>query len=367
MTKLLSADEVVKGSADVGDGLLSHLGQIAGQFSALFDGVDPAAVSGADARVVVERLTRLEQMVAARRALFAGRVAQAGSWREDGSRSAADWLARRAGTSQSRAARELETAKRVTDGPAPVRSAYTSGKLSSEAASEVSAATSVAPESAEDLLARAGREDLSALRRQCRQARDGALKAEQQNARMVRLHRERYLRTWTDRDGAGRIDGRLAPDAYAGFLAALAPFQREIFNEARRQGRRERSDAYSADALLSMAQAAGAAPSPAEPAGAAPDLADPAGDSPYPVASAGAGTGAGAPEPPNHSPRSTNTAGPAGPAGDSFRPVTLSGAGAGANPDPAKPSAVVTTDSDPPDKSPCRRSRELPSPSHRRR
>ena len=245
------ADNALKG-----EGLGVRLDRLTGEFSALFAGLDPASVAGGDARLLVERLTRLEQMVSAQRALLAGRVAEAGSWRSDGSRSAAGWLARQAGTTASQAARELDTAKRVVAGPEAVRSAYSAGELSPEAASEVSAAASVAPDAAGELVSGARGEDLSLLRRRCRQTRDAALGAAEQEAKAVRLHRQRYLRTWTDSEGAGRLQACLAPDSYARVLAALAPFRREVFDQARRQGRRESSEAYSADALVAMARTA---------------------------------------------------------------------------------------------------------------
>ncbi|MHB1535280.1 MAG: HNH endonuclease signature motif containing protein, partial [Acidimicrobiales bacterium] len=71
------------------------------------------------------------------------------------------------------------------------------------------------------------------------------------------IHRSRYLRTWTDRDGAGRLDARLTPEALAAFRAGLAPFERQAFDAARRGRERERSECYGADALIAMARAAG--------------------------------------------------------------------------------------------------------------
>lgn len=260
MTTSISADDELMPLGPVEDGLGARLDRLAGQFASLFAGFDPATVSGADAGVLVEKLTCFGQRVAAQRSLLAGRVAEAGSWRRDGARSPEDWLARQSGTTASKARQELDTAKRVAGGPEPLRSAYTAGQLSAEAASEVSAATSVAPDAAGELINKARTEDLSTLRRQCRQTRNAGLTAQEQEARAVRLHQQRYLRTWTDGEGAGRIDGRLAPAAYATFLAALAPFRREIFDQARREGRREHSEAYSADAFVAMAQTAGEAP-----------------------------------------------------------------------------------------------------------
>ena len=59
--------------------------------------------------------------------------------------------------------------------------------------------------------------------------------------------------TWTDRDGAGRLDARLTPEGLARFQACLRPFQTERFDAARRAGGREKPECYAADALLALA------------------------------------------------------------------------------------------------------------------
>ena len=74
-------------------------------------------------------------------------------------------------------------------------------------------------------------------------------------AQYERIRAARSLRTWTDPDGAGRIDIRGPVDATAKVMAALEPFERELFEEARAAGRRERSDALAFDALVALAGA----------------------------------------------------------------------------------------------------------------
>ena len=74
--------------------------------------------------------------------------------------------------------------------------------------------------------------------------------AQDDQARRAAIHHSRYLRWWTDPDGAGRLDARLTPDALARFQAYLHPYQRQQFDLARQTGGRERPECYAADALL---------------------------------------------------------------------------------------------------------------------
>ena len=76
-----------------------------------------------------------------------------------------------------------------------------------------------------------------------------------EDERYERVRAARSLRSWTDPDGAGRIDIRGPVDATARVLAAIAPFERELFETARVDGRHERSDALAFDALVALADA----------------------------------------------------------------------------------------------------------------
>jgi hypothetical protein len=71
-----------------------------------------------------------------------------------------------------------------------------------------------------------------------------------------RLHKSRYLRTWTDTEGAFRMDARLTPEAGAEVRAVLDVLRDDLFRESRRQRRNEPTQALDADALVEMARAA---------------------------------------------------------------------------------------------------------------
>ena len=74
-----------------------------------------------------------------------------------------------------------------------------------------------------------------------------------QDAQYERIREARSLRHWADGDGTGRIDIRGPVDATAKMMAALEPFEHELFEAARAAGRRERPDALAFDALVALA------------------------------------------------------------------------------------------------------------------
>jgi hypothetical protein len=179
-------------------------------------------------------------------------VADSNLWRGAGERSAAHWLARRAGASVGAAMATLETAARLPELPA-VDAALRSGDLSHTQASEIASAAGADPSAEADLLATARNDGVAGLRDRCRRVKAAA--APDELARHRAIHASRSLRHWHDPDGAGRLDGRFTPEVLAELLVALEPFEAEAFRCARAEGRREGFDAYRADALLALARA----------------------------------------------------------------------------------------------------------------
>ena len=184
---------------------------------------------------------------------MARRVAETNAWREEGERSPAHFLARATGRSVSSAVGMIETARRMADLPR-TEAAFRKGALSGSQAEEIASAAGESPSSEEDLLTVAERVGTAGLRQACQRVKAAASPDEE--GRYEALHRSRSLRTWTDRDRAFRLGARLTPDAGARALSALEPFKDAVFSEARRQGRWEPYDAYAADALVAMAEAA---------------------------------------------------------------------------------------------------------------
>jgi hypothetical protein len=68
----------------------------------------------------------------------------------------------------------------------------------------------------------------------------------------ARIHQDRRCRTWTDEDGAFRLDALLAPEAGARVLASLTAQSDRRFAAARADGTEEPTDAYRADALVAL-------------------------------------------------------------------------------------------------------------------
>lgn len=181
--------------------------------------------------------------------MSAGRVAQTAEWRGSGHRTPAQWIAARTQGTLTQAITTLQTAYHLNRLPW-TREAFAAGRLSEVQAAEISAAAVAAPDSETSLLALAQQETVAVLREECRQVRTAAVSDEDAGER---IRRGRYLRNWIDRDGAVRLDARLAPDDGARLLAVVEAEAVLLGKEAKRSGQREPAEAYAADALVGLA------------------------------------------------------------------------------------------------------------------
>lgn len=215
--------------------------------------LDPDVLEGRSAMAFVDRFGEAERIAAAGKALAAKRTAESGAWRASGERSAAHWMAATTGTSVGQAVNVIETASRLSDLPRTEK-AMRAGRLSETQAKEIASAAAADPGSEKKLLEVASKESLVELKEACARVRAAALPDE--SARYQRIHARRRLRTWTDAEGAFRLDALLTPDAGAKVVAALEPIKERIFREARKQGRKESYEAYAADALVELGDAA---------------------------------------------------------------------------------------------------------------
>ena len=194
----------------------------------------------------------IENACAAMRILLSGRVAETSLWQKRGERSAAHFVARTTQTTVSKATETLDTAKRLRELPRTNKS-FQEGVVSETQVREIASAATLDPSSEQSLLQTAKSSDVTALREACRKVRHAAVADEME--RYEAIHRSRYLRSWSDHDGAFRLDAKLTPDAGATVMAALEPHRRKAFEDARRAGRREQPEAYLADALVALAHA----------------------------------------------------------------------------------------------------------------
>jgi hypothetical protein len=223
------------------------------QVRALLADLEPDRFDGAGARSLVEAFGELERLSAAGKALAARQVVATGSWKQGGAhRDAADWLAATTGTTVGAARATLDTSSRLASLPS-TEAALRAGALSVAQVDAIADAASVDPGAEVDLLERSAHDGVRGLRDQC--ARVKAAACVDENERYERVRASRSLRSWTDADGAGRIDIRGPVDETAKVLAAIAPVEKAMFEAARREGRKERHDALAFDALVALAAA----------------------------------------------------------------------------------------------------------------
>lgn len=194
-------------------------------------------------------------MAASVKALAAARVAETDLWKQDGDRSAAHHLARTTGVSVGHAQETLTTARRLHDLPATAAEAL-SGKLSASQTALIADAASAEPEAETQLLDRSRTASVGELRDDCARARASACDLE---ARRLRIREHRFLRGYSDSDGAGHLHLRDNPETVAEIMGAIEPIRNDLFNAARTEGRREPLEAYAADAMLELARRAGGA------------------------------------------------------------------------------------------------------------
>lgn len=223
---------------------------------ALVGDIEPRGLRGEDAARLLMLFAEAERLAGVGKALMARRVEETSLHRREGHRSAADYVASKTGTSAGVAGRELETTRRLEKLPATAQ-AWRRGELSPAQAGEIASAATADPSAEAELVAVAASKPLPELAQRCRRIRANAA---DEKARHAALHRSRYLRHWTGADGAFRMDLYTTPEAGAAILAGLAPFQAQVFADARAAGVHERSEAYAADALEAMARASGPRP-----------------------------------------------------------------------------------------------------------
>jgi hypothetical protein len=108
------------------------------------------------------------------------------------------------------------------------------------------------PDAEDQLLEGAEDKTLSDVREECLKVKATS----DPDERHARIHRERCLRQYTDKEGAWNLYGRGPVDAQAEFKAAHEPILDELFKAARAEGRCEPREAYAFDALVEMARRA---------------------------------------------------------------------------------------------------------------
>jgi hypothetical protein len=192
---------------------------------------------------------RIERTGRAVKSMAAAKVAESTVWRGEGDRTPEDWLARTTGTSRAEAAKELQCGRDLQLVP-EVAQAATAGALSVKQAEAIAGAAAVDPSAAGRLLQSARGKGLRELQDECRATRTNA--DPDPEATRAQIHAKRSYRTWTDPDGTGHLHLTGPSDVIARVDNAVRHRCERIFRDARRDGRREPTDAYAFDAATEL-------------------------------------------------------------------------------------------------------------------
>ncbi|MCD9623944.1 hypothetical protein [Rhabdothermincola salaria] len=320
------------------------LGEIVEHLGRYVDRFEVGELSPSDAATAAKRFGKVKRMAQTAELLCIKRAAETSKVRRRDDVDGSKWAGRQLGTSPGHAAELLNLAGGLESAPQTLE-ALKAGDISTEQAAEVVRTEKVAPGSERNMLDQAENSSLTELKRRGRKVRAAAIGPEEQAAR---VHRGRYLRAWVDDDGAGRGSWSLELAEHTQFMALVEAHTDLVFQEARREGRREPMDAYRADALVRVARAALRSPKRRGPksSSSAPD--DPAPTD----AGVGAPASSGADQPDQAEPGPTS-----GPT-----PDTPSAAPSPANPPPDEPPSGPSPADPPPDEPPSGPPPAGPSP-----
>jgi hypothetical protein len=224
--------------------------RIRGQLGELVSALDPDAVSSSTAQGLWGEFDRIERLGSAGKTLLARRIAATHDRDRAGSRTAAESLARQAGTSTAAAKEAVDTSNRLAELPS-VAGALRNGELSPAQAAAIAGAAEADPSAQKRLLELAARASLAELREECTRTRAAA--DPDPDATNRRIHQHRRCRQYTDAEGGWNLSARGTAQDGAAFTTVLNAFTDQVFNAARRDSRHEPPEAYAFDALMAMA------------------------------------------------------------------------------------------------------------------
>ncbi len=168
-------------------------------------------------------------------------------------------MAAEAGTPVGPAIAAMETLRLLDELPATA-AAFRDGRLSLTQVSQIADVASEWPATEQQLLDAAEVMSLNEFSDECRRVKAACITDEDDRYR--RLRTGRYIRSWTDRDGAVRVSARLTPDEGARLLAEVDARCGAMERDARAGGWYEGHDAHRADALVDLARSACGAEGP---------------------------------------------------------------------------------------------------------
>lgn len=235
--------------------MLQELKGMSSELRSLLPGFDPSALHAPTAVAILEAATELESLAVSVRTLVADRAADACEWTRGGYRSPEEWLAQTTGTSFTDARATLETSAKLDELPT-LSDALRSGELSGAKLKEIG--PTATPENEGRLVNAAKHDNLRQLKRRCDDEKAKARSVEAEERRAARIQRERRHRSWYDAEGAYCYEGRTTAAVGARVDAAMAAEVEKVFAAARKDGRRETTENYRADAFANLICGGGA-------------------------------------------------------------------------------------------------------------
>jgi hypothetical protein len=225
------------------------LAEIRRTLTTLARDLEPSTVALSEAKAMLGELVAVKNIATALQGRLARRIADAREWERAGYATPEAWLAQRTGTPLGKAKETLTTAERLEHLPA-VAEAAEAGELSAEQTAMIADAASADPSAQHRLVDSARNKPLSQLRDECAATKRAA--DPDPEAAHRRLWAARQLQFSRALEGAARLVGATTPEQMAVIKAAVERRGNQLFDQARKDGRREPREAYLMDALAQI-------------------------------------------------------------------------------------------------------------------
>ena len=184
--------------------MFDALQRLVSELAAIVAELDPDLVPASRLSPCTSCSTSRNDMLRLPRRCFVRRVDDVQQWRRSGYATVAEYLAAKSGSTVG-AAKTLATSTKLVSLPV-LRDAMRAGKLSASQAMVITDAAAAAPSQQSRLIDQAQRSSVKELRDACLDAKAAADRDREVTNR--RIHSERYVRTWTDAEGAWNFHAR---------------------------------------------------------------------------------------------------------------------------------------------------------------
>lgn len=218
--------------------------------------VDPATVFGSESLRIARFFIKMGRVASAGQASYAHEVHVSNNGTRPGDVDPFKWLADEGGVTSAEAAAEIAFGKQMNKHP-EVAGALANGDISKAQAKEVLKVAELDPRATGKLVREAQETTLGEFRRSNKERIRAHMTEMDLLERERRLKRGRRLRTYLGDDGFGHLEALLHPVDLNRVTAALEPFRRQAFENARSQGDFcDNQQAYMADALVALVSGA---------------------------------------------------------------------------------------------------------------